>query len=101
MGTEHGHESTHDTGPVDAGTPETGDPAGADPGDDGNSFDDVLHHLGMAMALVATATHALEAAENNRQCSAVGSEIATLQQAVEELQAVHEELDLAILGVEP
>ena len=53
------------------------------------------------MALVETATHALEAAENNLQCFAVGSEIATLQQAVVALRAVHEELDHAIEGERP
>jgi hypothetical protein len=96
MGTEHGQKSTYDVG-----TPEVGAPGTAIPTDDVNCFDDVLDHLGNAMSLVETATHALEAAENNMKCSAVGSEIATLQQAVVALRAVHEELDFAIQEVGP
>jgi hypothetical protein len=90
MGTEHGQESTH----------EAESPEGGDPPDGGSKFEDVLAHLEVAMALVATATHALEAAQNDGECSTVGAEITTLQEAVEALTAVHEELDLAILGVE-
>ena len=91
MGTEHGHESAHEDD-----TPEISDPQ-----DGGSKFEDVLAHLEVAMALVATATHALAAAQNDGECSTVGAEITTLQEAVSALTAVHEELDLAILGGEP
>lgn len=43
---------------------------------------EVLDHFGNALAIVETVARALEAAENDQKCSAVGAEIATLRQAV-------------------
>jgi hypothetical protein len=57
---------------------------------------EVLDHFGKALAMVETVARALEAAENDEDCSAVGAEIATLRQAVIAFRAVHEELDLSI-----
>jgi hypothetical protein len=62
---------------------------------------DVLDHLGKSLAVAETVARALEAAQNERLCSAIGAEIATLRQAVIAIRAAHEELDLAIVGVFP
>jgi hypothetical protein len=60
---------------------------------------EVLDDFGTALAMVETVSRALEAAENDQRCSAVGSEIVTLRQAVAAFRAVHEELDLSISRV--
>jgi hypothetical protein len=57
---------------------------------------EVLDHLGKAIAVVETVARALEAAEQDLECAAVGAEICTIRQAAIWLRAVHEELDRAI-----
>jgi hypothetical protein len=56
----------------------------------------VLDRFSEALAVVETVSNALQAAESNQGCRAVGAEIATLRQAVRALILVHEEFDLSI-----
>ena len=62
---------------------------------------DALDHFSTGLAIVETTARALEAAQNEGQCSATGSEVATLRYGVTALRAVHEEFDLAIAKVSP
>ena len=62
---------------------------------------EVLDHFGKALAIAQTVARALEAAENDHECGAVGAEIATLRLAVVAFRAVHEEFDLSISQVFP
>jgi hypothetical protein len=66
-----------------------------------NKLYEVLDHFGKAVAIVETVARALEAAEGDLECAAVGSEITTIRQAVIALRAVRAEFDLAIPGVVP
>jgi hypothetical protein len=66
-----------------------------------NLLYDVLDRFSQALAIMETVTRALEAAENDHDCSGVGSEIATLRQGIGALRAVHAEFDLAIAKVTP
>jgi hypothetical protein len=67
--------------------------------EDENKLYEVLDHFGKALAIIETVARALEAAENEQECSAIGAEIATLRQAVMAFRAVHQELDLSIARV--
>lgn len=60
---------------------------------------DVLDHLGKSLAIAETVVRALEAAQNDRLCLAIGAEIATLRQVVVAFRAIHEALDHAIAEV--
>jgi len=90
MGATHRSKSTRAVRGPSVGTSE-----------DENKLYEVLDHFGKALAIVETVARALEAAENEQECSAVGAEIATLRQAVTAFRVVHQELDLSIARVMP
>lgn len=62
---------------------------------------DVLDRFSKVLAVIETTARALEAAQNDGQCSDTGSEVATLRYGVTALRAIHEEFDRAIAQVSP
>jgi len=66
-----------------------------------NTLYEVLHHFRKALAVIETTARALEAAQNDGQCSDTGAEVTTLRHGVIALRAIHEEFDQAIAKVSP